>query len=244
MLPETHPWSSRPHGHVGKVPRHLAVILDGNRRWAERHGLPLADAYRAGADRVRELLGWCDEAGIPCVTAWALSQDNLCREPKVVDQIVEAITEGLERIAAEGRWSIRIIGALEHLPHQEQAVHLRSVERESATSRGARLTVAVAYDGRREIVAAARALVRAYGEGSLTGELTEQRLVDFLGTAGQPDVDLLIRTSGEIRLSGFMPWQTAYAEFYFTPVYWPDFDRRQFIEALRAYADRDRRRGL
>ncbi|MFD8998630.1 polyprenyl diphosphate synthase [Streptomyces abikoensis] len=244
MLPETHPWSSRPHGHVGKVPRHLAVILDGNRRWAERHGLPLADAYRAGADRVRELLGWCEEAGIPCVTTWALSQDNLCREPKVVDQIVEAITEGLERIAAEGRWSIRIVGSLEHLPHQEQAAALRAVERDSAMAPGARLTVAVAYDGRREIVAAAQALISAYAEGSLVGRLTEQRLAAFLSTAGQPDVDLLIRTSGESRLSGFMPWQTAYAEFYFTPVYWPDFDHRHFGEAIAAYADRDRRHGL
>lgn len=244
MLPETHPWSSGPHGRVGKVPRHLAVILDGNRRWAERRGLPLTDAYRAGADRVRELLCWCDEAGIPCVTVWALSEDNLCREPKVVDQIVEAITEGLKRIAVEGRWPIRIIGALQHLPHQEQAAALRAVERVSAMGRGARLTVAVAYDGRREIVEAARGLVRAYADGSLVGELTEQRLADFLCTAGQPDVDLLIRTSGETRLSGFMPWQTAYAEFHFTPVYWPDFDRGQFGEALGAYADRDRRRGL
>ncbi|MFF4160818.1 polyprenyl diphosphate synthase [Streptomyces sp. NPDC001678] len=244
MLPETRSWSSCRPGLVGKVPRHLAVILDGNRRWAERHSLPLADAYQAGADRVRELLCWCDELGISYVTVWALSQDNLYREPKVVDQIVNAVTEGLERIAAEGRWSIRIIGALEHLPHQEQAAALRAVERDSAMATGARLTVAVAYDGRREIVAAAQELLRAYAEGSIVGELTEQRLADFLSTAGQPDVDLLIRTSGESRLSGFMPWQTAYAEFYFTPVYWPDFDRRHFAVALAAYAERDRRRGL
>ncbi|MCC3778323.1 polyprenyl diphosphate synthase [Streptomyces sp. UNOB3_S3] len=243
MLPETRSWSSCRHGLVSKVPRHLAVILDGNRRWAERHGLPLADAYQAGADRVRELLCWCDELGIPFVTVWALSQDNLYREPKVVDQIVEAITAGLRGMAAEARWPIRVVGSLERLPHQEQAAALRAVERDSATASGARLTVAVAYDGRQEIVAAVQELVRAYTAGSLAGELTEQRLVDFLCTAGQPDVDLLIRTSGETRLSGFMPWQTAYAEFYFTPVYWPDFDRGHFGEALEAYADRDRRRG-
>ncbi|MFF4223827.1 polyprenyl diphosphate synthase [Streptomyces sp. L500] len=244
MLPETHPWSSRPHGHVGKVPRHLAVILDGNRRWAEQHGLSLADAYRAGADRVRELLCWCDDLGIPFVTVWALSRDNLCREPKVVDQIVEAITEGLRRVAAEGRWPIKVVGSLECLPHQGQAAALRAVERESATTPGTRLTVAVAYDGRQEIIAAVRELVGAYAAGSAVGELTEQRLAGFLSTAGQPDVDLLIRTSGESRLSGFMPWQTAYAEFHFTPTYWPDFDCRHFIKALEAYADRDRRFGV
>ncbi|MDT0449072.1 polyprenyl diphosphate synthase [Streptomyces hesseae] len=244
MLPETRSWSSCRHDLVGKVPRHLAVILDGNRRWAERHGLPLADAYQAGAGRVRELLCWCDELGIPYVTVWALSQDNLYREPKVVDHIVEAITAGLRRIAAEGRWSIRIIGSLEHLPHQEQAAALRAVERDSAIATGARLVVAVVYDGRREIVAAVRELICAYVDGSLAGELTEQRLESFLSTAGHPDVDLLIRTSGESRLSGFMLWQTAYAEFYFTPTYWPDFDRRHFGYALTAYAERDRRRGL
>ncbi|MEU3350817.1 polyprenyl diphosphate synthase [Streptomyces sp. NPDC037389] len=244
MLPETRSWSSRRPGLVGKVPRHLAVILDGNRRWAERHSLPLADAYQAGADRVRELLCWCDELRISYVTVWALSQDNLYREPKVVDQIVEAITAGLRGMAAEARWPIRVVGSLDHLPHQEQAVALRAVERDSATAPGTRLTVAVAYDGRREIVAATQALICAYIEGSMAGELTEQRLADFLSTAGQPDVDLLIRTSGESRLSGFMPWQTAYAEFYFTPVYWPDFDHRHFGEAIDAYADRDRRRGL
>ncbi len=225
------------------LPGHLAVILDGNRRWAERRGVPLADAYQAGARRVRELLRWCDETGIPHVTVWALSRDNLSRDPDVVDQIVRAITEGLQWVAAEGRWPIRIVGAVEQLPHKDRIDALREVERATAGARGSLLTVAVAYDGRHDIVSAARELALRYADGSLTGEVTEGRLASFLSTAGQPDIDLLIRTSGETRLSGFMPWQAAYAEFHFTPVCWPDFDRHHFAEALAAYVRRERRYG-
>ncbi|MEV4743718.1 polyprenyl diphosphate synthase [Streptomyces sp. NPDC049555] len=233
------PSPDRPPTRGATVPGHLAVILDGNRRWAEGRNRPLADAYEAGAERVRELLTWSEEAGIRFVTVWALSRDNLCRPPRLVEEIVQAIIKGLWRMAAEARWPIKVTGSLDLLPHTEQADALRSVERRTADAPGSVLTVAVAYDGRRDIVAAA-----AHASRHPAAEITEDLLASYLSTAGHPDIDLLIRTSGEMRLSGFMPWQSAHAELYFTPVCWPDFDRTQFDRALAAYAERDRRYGL
>ncbi|MFI6013365.1 polyprenyl diphosphate synthase [Streptomyces sp. NPDC051243] len=224
------------------VPEHLAVILDGNRRWAEAQRVTVVEAYQKGAERVHDLLTWCDRSGIAYVTVWALSQDNLRRAPNAVSAILTAVIEGLRCMARTGRWPIRFIGALQQLPAHQAALH--EIERETAHARGTTLNVALAYSGRSDIVDAVVALLQHHGTEHLDSGAVEQLLAGYLSTAGQPDLDLVIRTSGEQRLSGFMPWQTAQAELYFTDVPWPAFDRCNFDQALRWYADRDRRFGL
>ncbi|MBG0851346.1 di-trans,poly-cis-decaprenylcistransferase [Streptomyces spinoverrucosus] len=230
-----------------QVPRHLAVVLDGNRRWAACHNLSLAAAYRAGARRVHDLMTWCEEAGIPVITVWALSQGNLNRDGEQVAGIAQAVTEGVLGMAAERRWRIRPIGALDRLPHDHAAV-LREVEADTRHHSGAELNVAVAYSGRQDILNAINTLLHhrrtPTGPGVPACALTEEDLARYLSTAGQPDIDLLIRTSGEQRLSGFMAWQVDQAELYFTDTLWPDFDRDSFDAALRWYSTRHRRRGL
>jgi short-chain Z-isoprenyl diphosphate synthase len=227
---------------AGQVPRHLAVILDGNRRWARQCRLPDIEAYRVGAARVHDLITWCEEAGIAFVTVWALSLDNLHRGTAAVDEIVQTVTEGLRVMAARGRWRIRAIGALDQIsPHQAAALH--ALDQQTRGFRGVTLNVAIAYSGRSDIVNAVRALVQHQAGQEREEAVTETRLAQHLSTAGQPDIDLVIRTSGEQRLSGFMPWQTAEAELYFTPTSWPDFARAHFDQALHWYAHRDRRFG-
>ncbi|MFD9698354.1 polyprenyl diphosphate synthase [Lentzea sp. NPDC059081] len=225
------------------LPRHLAVILDGNRRWAEQRNRALADAYLTGAARVHELVTWCEEAGIQVVTVWALSQDNLSRSAQSVSAITRAVTSGVQAMAASERWRIRPVGALDRLPGDE-AEALRAVEAATRHHDGTTLNVAVAYSGRDDILTAVRALVDEHRDSRLdVAGITEKQLSRHLSTAGQPDVDLLIRTAGEQRLSGFMPWQADQAELYFTDTPWPDFDRPQFTRALTWYAHRVRRFG-
>ncbi|WP_199931041.1 polyprenyl diphosphate synthase [Streptomyces sp. CB02923] len=220
----------------------MAVIMDGNRRWAVRHSRTETDAYQTGALRVHDLMTWCEEAGIAFVTVWALSQDNLHRGTAAVDGIVQAVRDGVREMAATRRWCIRFIGALDQLPPQ-QATALRALAHQTRDIRGVTLNVALAYCGRSDIVDAVRALVEQKTGPACDGAVTEDRLTQHLSTAGQPDIDLVIRTSGEQRLSGFMPWQTAEAELYFTSTPWPDFDRADFEKALQWYADRDLRFG-
>lgn len=230
-------------GSFPRVPRHLAVILDGNRRWADRHHCPAVDAYRVGASRVHALMTWCERAGIPFVTVWALSQDNLYRNPGTVAEILRAVVEGVRGMAAEGRWRIRVIGDLERLPSDQVRV-LREVEERTCGLPGTTLNVAIAYSGRWDLVDAVRALTLLRHDGPpRSRSVIEHQLAQHLSTAGQPEVDLLIRSSGEQRLSGFMPWQTAEAELYFTGTLWPDFGEADFALALHAYAARDRRHG-
>ncbi|MFE0420038.1 polyprenyl diphosphate synthase [Streptomyces tendae] len=226
-----------------QVPRHVAVILDGNRRWAAAHGQPLRKAYRRGGKRVGRLLEWCDEAGVRYLTVWALSPDNFRRHPEEVTAVVDAVTAGLVAIAAGRRWPIRLIGDLEQLPAHHTA-RLRAIERETAEAEGTTLNVALAYSGRHDIVQAVRAMMRHRTDtGADSTVPTEHLLSQHLSTAGQPDPELVIRTSGEQRLSGFMPWQTAHAELYFTEVPWPAFDKNDFDVALHWYAHRQRRHG-
>ncbi|MFI1801135.1 polyprenyl diphosphate synthase [Streptomyces sp. NPDC020379] len=226
------------------VPRHLAVILDGNRRWAHKHHLPVTVAYQAGAQRVHDLVTWCEGAHIRYVTVWALSQDNLHRDPAAVTDILHAITTGLRAMAATRRWYIRAIGALDLLP-AEHAEALRALEEDTRGIAGVTLNAAVAYSGRGDIVDAVHTLTQQRGaDGEHDQPVTEHLVARHLSTAGQPDIDLVIRTSGEQRLSGFMPWQTAEAELYFTDADWPGFTHDDFLRALHSYAGRDRRHGL
>ncbi|GHF65245.1 short-chain Z-isoprenyl diphosphate synthase [Streptomyces mashuensis] len=238
--------SARTHPAVRRaappVPRHIGVILDGNRRWARAHQVSEDHAYRAGAARVADLMRWSEAAGIEYVTVWALSTSNLRRPEATVRLLTTVIVNGLRDLAATGRWPVRLIGDLGLLP-ADRADALREIEAATAGAPGPVLNAAVAYDGREDILGAVRALARDRAAGRTGEEVTEALLAGYLSTAGQPDVDLLIRTSGEQRLSGFLVWQAAEAELYFTPVPWPDFGPRDFARALAAYRRRERRFG-
>ena len=234
---------------AAQVPCHVGVIIDGNRRWARLSGHDDVTAgHRRGADKIVDLLGWCDEAGVSVVTLFLLSTDNLSRpEPELVPllRIIEGVAQDLA--GPDRRWQLRAVGALELLPAETVAV-LKQAEEGSRDRPGASVNLAVGYGGRREIADAVRSLLAEHAErGTSLDELVEvldvEHIAEHLYTRGQPDPDLIIRTSGEQRLSGFLLWQTAHAEFYFTDVYWPDFRRVDFLRALRAYAARHRRFG-
>lgn len=235
------------------VPQHVALIMDGNRRWAREAGLrEIRTGHRHGADKAVELLGWCSGVGIREVTLWALSLENLERPAAEVEAITEIARETLEALAARDRarrleMSLRIIGRRDLLPERLREAAERG-EEETAGRPGLRVTLALGYSGRDELVEAARAAVRALvADGTPTDELadalTADRLAAQLYTRGSTDPDLIIRTSGEVRLSGFLPWQSAYSEYYFCEAYWPAFREIDFLRAIRTYQLRARRFG-
>jgi short-chain Z-isoprenyl diphosphate synthase len=232
-----------------EVPCHVGVIIDGNRRWARSLGLEdVSEGHRRGADKIADFLAWCDEAGVSVVTIYLLSTDNLSRaEPELTPllRIIEGVAEDLS--GPHRRWHLRAMGALELLPAETVAV-LKQAEEATRDRPGATVNLAVSYGGRREIADAVRSLLAEHAErGTTIDELVDQldveHIAEHLYTKGQPDPDLVIRTSGEQRLSGFLLWQSAHSEFYFTDVYWPDFRRVDFLRALRDYAARHRRFG-
>jgi short-chain Z-isoprenyl diphosphate synthase len=246
--PTIHPDNPRPALPAAATPRHVAIILDGNRRWSRSQEVPLAEGYRRGAEKVGDVLGWCEESGVQVATLWALSTSNLNRPHEQIADLLETITVGLQRLAATGRWRIRPIGFLDRLP-ERLTLALRRIAEQTAGATGMTVNVAIAYDGREEIVSAVRALVADWAAGGASARdliergLTAEGISGYLSTGGQPDPDLVIRTSGEQRLSGFLPWQTVQSELYFCDVPWPEFERDHFERALRWYADRERRFG-
>lgn len=234
-------------------PAHVGVILDGNRRWAKQVGAAASHGHRQGAANVLEFLEWSDEAGVQVVTLWMLSTDNLHRSADELAPLLGIICDAVESIGAQRRWPVSIVGNMELLP-QAVVDRLRAVEqatRELAKASGDEpmtVNIAVSYGGRQEIADAVRAHLeqRAAAGVSLAdaaASLTVEDIAENLYTRGQPDPDLVIRTSGEQRLSGFLLWQTVYSEYYFCEVYWPDFRRVDFLRALRDYSLRERRRG-
>jgi short-chain Z-isoprenyl diphosphate synthase len=231
------------------TPRHVGVIMDGNRRWARAIGLEdVAHGHRRGAEKIVDLLGWCDDAGVQVVTLFLLSTDNLSRPEPELSSLLRIIEDVATDLSRPGRrWQLRAMGALELLPAETAAV-LKKAEEDTQGRPGASVNLAVGYGGRQEIADAVRSLLAEHAErGTTLSELVETLEVDHIAehlyTRGQPDPDLVIRTSGEQRLSGFLLWQTANAEFHFTDVYWPDFRRVDFLRALRDYAARHRRFG-
>jgi short-chain Z-isoprenyl diphosphate synthase len=233
------------------LPAHVAVILDGNRRWASGEGLPEPWAgHKAGADKLDELLDWCAGLGIERVTVWALSNENLERPEEELTGLLEVVADKLEALAQlhrEQSMRIRVFGRIEELPLRVRE-SVQAVEEATASNEGMRLAIAVGYSGRDELVDASRALVRRLAaEGvppmEMADRISEEALAANLYTAGEPDPDLIIRTSGEVRLSGFLPWQGAHSELYFTDVYWPAFRELDFLRALRSYQQRHRRYG-
>jgi short-chain Z-isoprenyl diphosphate synthase len=229
------------------VPRHIGVLVDGNRRWARGSGTDTSAGHRAGADNVMEFLGWCEEVGVEVVTLWLLSTDNLARPERELSALFTIIADLTGRIAGTGRYRVHPVGSLDLLPD-----HLSGVlkEQESATRNvtGLHVNVAVGYGGRREITDAVRSMLHDYAaRGTSLEELAEivdiEHISEHLYTRGQPDPDLVIRTSGEQRLSGFLLWQSAHSEFYFCEALWPDFRKVDFLRALRSYSERQRRFG-
>jgi short-chain Z-isoprenyl diphosphate synthase len=230
-----------------EIPRHVGVAMDGNRRWAKSSGMRAAEqGHQAGADKIFELLRWCDELGVQVVTLWMLSTDNLTRDESELGPLVRIIEATIARLREEG-WNTRPVGALDVLP-DTTARALKEAESATSGNPGLVVNVAVGYGGRREIADAVRSLLHeeaAKGTGiqELAERLDIEDIARHLYTRGQPDPDLLIRTSGEQRLSGFMLWQSVHSEFYFCEVYWPAFRRVDFLRALRSYGARNRRFG-
>ena len=230
-----------------QIPQHVGVMLDGNRRWAKAVGADTARGYQAGAANIEPLLDWCEEVGVKVVTLWLLSTDNLNRPPEQLAGLLAVIEGAVATLAEEGRWKLHTVGALDLLP-ASTAAKLKAAEDATRDAPGLLVNVAVGYGGRREIADAVRALLNEQASKGMTlEELAEvidaEHIAEHLYTKGQPDPDLVIRTSGEQRLGGFLLWQSAHSEFYFCEAYWPDFRRVDFLRAIRAYAQRERRFG-
>jgi short-chain Z-isoprenyl diphosphate synthase len=234
------------------VPRHVGIILDGNRRYACKHRLHPRVAYDLGAEKLDEVLAWCSDLAIPAVTLWVCSIDNLKRSQAEVFDILAAVEGKVGALAKDPaihrhRVRVKAVGRLDLLPPSTLTV-LRAAERATADYDALTLTIAIAYGGREEIADAVRGLVRdkvrrgADLEAVVEG-ITPLAIDNYLYTVGLPDPDLIIRTSGEIRLSGFLLWQSAQSEFYFSDVNWPEFRRVDFLRAIRSFQQRSRRFG-
>ncbi|NUU26243.1 MAG: di-trans,poly-cis-decaprenylcistransferase, partial [Streptomycetaceae bacterium] len=221
----------------------IAVIVDGNRRWARAHGRPIIEGHRQGAAAIHRFLEWSREIHIPYLTFWLLSIDNLNRDPRELRDLMSVIRELVDELSASGNWRLRHVGDAELLP-PALAAALDRAQRATAGVDGSTVNLAVAYSGPREIVTAIRSLVDDMDFASQTEtRITENDISNRLFTRGQPDPDLIIRTSGEQRLSGFMTWQAAQSEYRFVEKLWPNFSRSDFDEVIASFAATDRRGG-
>ncbi|WP_420594699.1 isoprenyl transferase [Deinococcus sp.] len=235
-----------------RMPKHLGLILDGNRRYARAGGLQRELGYEFGIDKAHEVMQWCLELGIPAVTIWVLSTDNVKRDPEEVAHLMHLFEREARNLAVDkrihaNRVRVRAIGQHQAFPGQVTAA-LEDLQQKTRHYDGMLLNIAVGYGGREEIVDAVKAhLEREDAAGRTAAEVAAELHPDHLSaqmyTAGVPDPDFIIRTSGEIRLSGFMLWQSVYSEFYFCDVYWPGFRRVDFLRALRDFQDRKQRFG-
>ncbi len=230
-----------------RLPHHVGAIVDGNRRWAKRGGAKFEAGYQAGADKISEFATWCDELDVEIVTLWLLSTDNLNRPEEEVASILAAVENLMERLAGEGRWSLAVIGNLDLLP-SESAGRMKKLADSTSGVQGMRVNICVGYGGRQELTDAMRSLLleqAANGKSleQVASTLNVDDIAEHLYTKGQPDPDLVIRTSGEQRLSGFLLWQSVHSEFYFSDALWPAFRHVDFLRAMRSYALRERRFG-
>ncbi|CAB4728585.1 unannotated protein [freshwater metagenome] len=235
-----------------QTPRHVGVILDGNRRWSKANPSVDGDTstsrgHKAGAQKIVNLLDWCEESSVEVLTIWLLSNQNLNRPPEELEPLLQIIADTVNDLASRRRWEIRPVGSMELLP-KHLVDQLNEVAAKTKGIAGVVINVAIGYGGRSEIADAVKSLIVAQADnGKSPAQIAELVTVDeisrHLYTAGLPDPDLVIRTSGEQRLGGFLLWQSAHSEFYFCEAYWPDFRRVDFLRALRAYSQRNRRFG-
>lgn len=229
-----------------KLPRHVGVIMDGNGRWAKKHGVKVAMGHRAGTEALREIIRHTSNLGIEALTVYAFSTENWRRAADEVAALMQLILEffasEIDELEAENV-RILILGDKDGMPARQREVLLEAEQR-TAVNTGLKLNICINYGGRDELARAAREIAALAAAGQLhPDDVNEELIGRHLYTAGQPDVDLMIRTSGEMRLSNFMLWQCAYAEFLFPKTLWPDFDVKAYDDALLAYGGRERRFG-
>jgi undecaprenyl diphosphate synthase len=230
----------------GNLPVHVAIIMDGNGRWARRRGLPRVAGHRAGMSRVRQVIRDCDEIGIRYLTLYAFSTENWKRPKEEVEYLMrlpgEFFRNEIDELVERGV-QVRFIGDTTKLPAYTQEIVQKTLER-TRNNTGMVVNFALNYGGRSDVLEAVRAYAREVAAGTATWEdLREETFQQYLSTGNMPDPDLVIRTSGELRLSNFLIWQAAYAELWFTDVLWPDFTRADLEQAIRDYQGRKRRFG-
>lgn len=236
-----------------QTPHHIGVILDGNRRWSKANpsvdgDTSSARGHKIGASKIVDLLDWSEQTHVKVVTLWLLSNQNLHRPAEELAPLLKIIGESIQELVQRGRWEIRPVGSMELLPLELQNL-LKEAAAKTKGTPGVLVNVAIGYGGRSEIADAVKSLILDKSQAGLSAaEIAASVSVDeiskHLYTAGLPDPDLVIRTSGEQRLGGFLLWQSAHSEFYFCEAYWPDFRRVDFLRALRAYSERHRRHGI
>ena len=228
------------------LPKHVAVIMDGNGRWAEKHAFPRVRGHRKGAESVRTIVTLCRKLGIGYLTLYAFSEENWKRPPHEVNALMKLLGSFLKRELKEMKENgirLNVIGRPEKLPATTRKV-LQDTIRETSHGSKMVLTLALSYGGRQEILDAVRGLARKVQNGVMDpSDISEDQFSGSLYTSGMPDPDLLIRTSGEYRISNFLLWQISYSEIYITPTLWPDFGEADFLKALSEYQKRDRRFG-
>lgn len=236
----------------GPVPKHLGVILDGNRRYAKSLGLSAADGHKLGAEKVKSLLRWCGEFKIPVVTLWVFSTQNFFRDPEEVKALMQLFIDQAKAMKTDEEFQkngirVRVLGRREDLPNDVKAAMI-DLEETTKDRKGMLVQLALAYGGREEIVDAVKGYLSTAEKRGLSlhdaaQQVTEASLSQNLYGSDVPDPDFIIRTSGEVRLSGFLLWQSAFSEYYFLDVNWPGFRRVDFLRALRSFQLRQRRFG-
>ncbi|MFO8108972.1 MAG: polyprenyl diphosphate synthase [Thermoplasmata archaeon] len=232
----------------GNIPTHIAVIMDGNRRFTKQLGLEEGIGHVKGKDKLEDMLGWCLELGIKILTVYAFSTENINRNSDQVDKLMDIFEENFRKAADDERVHkhkvrIKALGALERLPDRVKE-SIREAEEKTKEYSDYHFNIAVAYGGREELLQAIQRLAQDVKDGEIkVEEINERTVAERLYTSDLPDPDLILRTSGEERISNFLIWQLAYAELYFTDVYWPGFRKIDFLRAVRSYQNRHRRWG-
>ena len=232
---------------LSRLPKHIGIIMDGNGRWAKKRGLPRTAGHAGGAETFRSIAYYCRDLGIPYLTVYAFSTENWKRPAEEVSAIMDLLRkyliEALEKMQKDG-FRIRFLGDITALPEELRDLCLETVEVGNQVDAKYQINVCLNYGGRDEIIRAAKAWAKDVAEGRVLAEdLNEEAFSRYLDSRGIPDPDLIIRPSGELRLSNFLPWQGAYSEFYFTDELWPDFDAQVLDKALVSYQSRQRRFG-
>jgi tritrans,polycis-undecaprenyl-diphosphate synthase [geranylgeranyl-diphosphate specific] len=233
----------------GPFPQHIGIIPDGNRRWARRLGLDPTQGHETGYERIKEVLNWIWDLNVKYVTIYAMSSENCkYRSRDEFNHLVSLLRRGVRELLESGeiekrRIRVKVIGDLSYLP-QDLVDEIKKLEEKTSVFKDRTLTLAVCYGGRQEIIEAVRKLISDYEKGLVKiSDVTEETFSKYLMTSDLPDPDLVIRTSGEVRISNFLLWQTAYSELYFCDVYWPEFRKIDFWRAIRSYQARERRFG-
>ena len=232
--------------NLENLPKHIAIILDGNRRWAKARGLTTKERHTEGFDNLERIAKYADEIGIKYLTVYAFSTENWKRSQEEVSWLMNIFKTNIDRYLQRldnGNIKIRIIGEKSNVP-KELVPRIEKIMKKTENNQGMVLNIAFNYGGRAELVNATKQIAQKVKDGTINLEdITEQMISDNLYTAGQPDPDLLIRTSHELRTSNFLPWQLTYTEFYFPEKNWPEFTNEDLIEAIKVYQGRNRRFG-